>query len=423
MSIYSNGKSPASAGSAHVQTRELLVGWAQAALRIVIATALLSLLAIRSLGGAPATNHFTFLANAFLHGTFSVGTLPDSYADTITVGNQTFLPLGPAPAMLLIPFVSLFGVAFDEFWLALLLTLVNVWLMDLVLQQIGVGDKQKRRWLLLLFFLGTIYLAAMVLGRSWFLAHIGTTTFLLLAIYLSLRGKAPVLIGLLLGMSFLTRSTTGLALLFFLILAAHRGGRPRLMRDAFWSGVGLVGPMAFFLIYNYVRFGSLFETGYASALPGAPVLRTALSYGLFSPVHIPKNLYMLFLSPPQPVPNIDAPAYQFPWILPSRWGMGIFFTTPAFVYAFVANHRSRVVQAAWVVIIAILPFLLTYYGVGYDQFGYRYAMDFYPFLFILTALGINSRWNSFAKTLIVVSVFVSVWGAWCALFGLYAGPV
>lgn len=395
---------------------------ALAALRIVLATALLSLLAIRALVGAPATNHFSFLANAFNHGTFSVGALPQSYADTIAVGDQTYLPMGPAPAMLLMPFVSIFGVTFDEFWLALALTALNAWLLHLILRQIGVTDPQKRKWLLALFFLGTIYLAAMVLGRSWFLAHVVGALFTLLAINHALRRGSAFGIGLLLGMAFLVRASIAFAFPFFLILMWCEANWERRLRYAAALALGLAVPLLFFFYYNYARFGNILETGYARALPGAPILREAMSYGLFSLAHIPKNFYMLFLSTPQPVPSIGAPVLNFPWLLPSRWGMGIFFTTPAFIYAFFANARRRLVQAGWLAVLAVLPLLLTYYGVGYDQFGYRYALDFYPFLFIVTALGLAARWNRFAKATIILSIVINIWGAWCAMFGLYAEP-
>ncbi len=410
---------------------------AASALRIVLTTLVLALIIFRAGAGAPATNHFSFLANAFLHGTFSVGPLPDSYADWIAVGDQVYLPMGPAPAMLLMPFVALFGITFDELWLSLLVTLLNFWVLRMILRRIGIDDAAKQKWLLALFFVGTIYLAALILGRSWFLAHLCATLFLLLAINETLRGGSMLLTGLLLGLAFLTRQTTVFALPFFLLLlgpdpqqvstgpeegAGVRAWTRHLASRAFLTralalGAGLGVPLLFFFYYNYARFGNILDTGYARAVPGAAVLREAMSYGLFSLAHVPKNLYMLFLAPPQPVPSSQSPVLQFPWILPSRWGMGILFTTPAFVYALWADRSRRLVQAAWFAVLAILPFLLTYYGVGFDQFGYRYAMDFYPFLFILTALGIVSRFNSTAKVWMIISILVNIWGAWCVLFG------
>lgn len=394
----------------------------QSITRVVLLTALLALLVIRAGFGAPGTNHMAFMAQALNQGSFDVGQLPEGYADIIQVEEHVYVPMGPAPAILLMPFVGVMGVTFDEFWLSIGLTLVNVWLLNLIFKRIGIQAETVRRWLLALCFLGTIYLAAMVLGRSWFLAHICTTLFLLLAIELTLRGGSPLAVGLLIGLSFLTRSTTIFGLPFFVWLMWHQtrsrnAPRASLAKRMLLLGSGLAIPFAFFLYYNYSRFGNALDTGYSQALPGIPVLREAMTYGLFSPTHIPKNLYMLLLSTPVPYPDINAPVLQFPYILPSRWGIGIFFATPAFVYAFLANRHNQVVQGAWLGILGILPFLLSYYGVGYDQFGYRYAMDFYPFLFLLTALGLSTRLDRFAKGLILVCIAINIWGAWSVEFG------
>lgn len=394
-----------------------------AVVRIVLATAALSALALRAVTGAPTTNHFAFLADAFNRGEFSVGALPDNYADTITVGSRVYLPMGPAPAMLMMPWVGIGGVTFDEFWLALIVTALNMWLMWLVLRRLAIADPSQRRWMLVLFFGGTIYFATLILGRSWFLAHLVATLFLLLAINEALQRGSALRIGLLLGMAFLTRASTVFALSFFITVMWQDQRWTERARWLAACALGLMVPMLFFFYYNDARFGDIFQTGYARALPGAKVLQEAMRYGLVSLAHVPKNFYMLFLSVPQPVPGIDSPVLQFPWILPSRWGMSIFFTTPAFVYAFLANHRTRVVRAAWVAVLLILPFLLTYYGIGYNQFGYRYAIDLYPFLFINTALGLHARWGRVAKILILVSVVINIWGAWCALLGTYAEPL
>jgi hypothetical protein len=164
------------------------------------------------------------------------------------------------------------------------------------------------------------------------------------------------------------------------------------------------------------------ETGYAHAIVVSPVLAEALQYGLFSPAHLAKNLYALFLAMPQPYPSFSAPTLEFPYIYPSPWGMGIFFTTPAFVYIFAANWRERLTQAAWLAIGLVLIPLILYYGIGWVQFGYRYALDFYPFLFILTALGLSRRFDRAACVLIVASVIINIWGAWWQMYGFWMLP-
>jgi len=254
--------------------------------------------------------------------------------------------------------------------------------------------------------------------NSWFLSHILTTTCLLLALDESLVTRRNVLLGVWLGAAFLTRVTAVFALPYFLYVMWHEG---RLnAKTIAQCAVGLMPALAFFLWYNFARFGSAFETGYAHAVVGSPALADALSYGLFSPAHIPKNLFALFLATPQPVPGWDAPILQFPYILPSGWGLSIFFTTPVFVYALRAHLRDARVVGAWLAVVATLIPLLTYYGIGWRQFGYRYALDFYPFLFIPTALALNNHLTPFTRALIVMCIIINLWGALLSMIGLLA---
>jgi uncharacterized membrane protein YwaF len=60
-----------------------------------------------------------------------------------------------------------------------------------------------------------------------------------------------------------------------------------------------------------------------------------------------------------------------------------------------------------------IPTLL-YFSQGWVQFGYRYLMDYLPFLMILTALGFEdnqSRSSFWLKVVLVVaSVAIGFWG-------------
>jgi hypothetical protein len=48
---------------------------------------------------------------------------------------------------------------------------------------------------------------------------------------------------------------------------------------------------------------------------------------------------------------------------------------------------------------------------GYAQFGYRFGVDFYPFLILLTiknVSGTNLRWHHYL--LLIMGVIVNAWG-------------
>jgi len=72
--------------------------------------------------------------------------------------------------------------------------------------------------------------------------------------------------------------------------------------------------------------------------------------------------------------------------------------------------RDRFVIACWAAIVPIALTNFSFAATGWAQFGYRYAMDFYPFLFLLVvrATGDGLRWNH--KALIGASVLINLWG-------------
>jgi hypothetical protein len=55
--------------------------------------------------------------------------------------------------------------------------------------------------------------------------------------------------------------------------------------------------------------------------------------------------------------------------------------------------------------------VITYYGVGWVQFGYRYGLDFIPFLLLLAAIGLGQPVSKLARGLILGGVVVNIWGA------------
>ena len=105
---------------------------------------------------------------------------------------------------------------------------------------------------------------------------------------------------------------------------------------------------------------------------------------------------------------------EFPWVLPSVGGTAIWWTTPAFIYAFRAP-LDRLTAACWIGILLFLTLLFQHCGTGMTQLGYRFALDFYPLLILLTIRGMDSRekpirwWHI---GIILVSIFINGWSVW-----------
>ncbi len=84
---------------------------------------------------------------------------------------------------------------------------------------------------------------------------------------------------------------------------------------------------------------------------------------------------------------------------------------------FAVRNRDRIVIACWAAIIPVAFSIFTFAATGWAQFGYRYGLDFTPFLWLLVArlIGDNLKWWHIA--LIVIGVVVNLFGvlAWYQL--------
>lgn len=108
---------------------------------------------------------------------------------------------------------------------------------------------------------------------------------------------------------------------------------------------------------------------------------------------------------------------RWPYLVPSWTGLAIWITTPAVVLAAVAPRRWQ----TWACCAGILPVALVnaMHGTwGFAQFGYRFALDYYPLLFLLVAAAVGDRAKPWHAALIAAGVAVNLWGVlWINVFG------
>ena len=342
---------------------------------------------------------FMYLADAFLHGRVWVplGLPPnaprDGVNDVIRVGNELFVPFAPFPAIALMPLVAIIGPVNADHWetginAALAATVVGLsyW----VVGRIGVRRIMGRLFLAILMGFSTQIWWVTTRGGVWHTGHLVATILVLLLIAEMFGRQRALLMGLLVGFGFLTRAPLafagpGLALWALERSGALEGGRGLSERLAAvpwrdWSllVLGFAPSLAFFFWYNWARFGSVTESGYALAtLPGW--LEALRQQGLFSTVHIGMNLDYLFLKLPRPTA-------EFPWFKPDGLGMSVLFTSPALVLAALAPWRDRRTWILLVTAVLVLIPTLLYYGGGWLQYGYRYFLDSIPFVWAMVAM-------------------------------------
>jgi hypothetical protein len=213
--------------------------------------------------------------------------------------------------------------------------------------------------------------------------------------------------GLLVGASFWCRLPTILGVLFFVGLIVSRQPNKqwaaKLRASAkplafLVAGAGVF--VAFDVAYNFVRFGAFFDVAYWM-IPGI-LEEPWFHLGLFSLAYIPENLVPILTG----LPSFTTVA---PYMIAPITGLAIWFTTPAFVFAIKSKLRDAVTWSAWMAVFAIALVIFTKGHSGWG-FGYRYAVDFYPFLFVLTVRGMGERLRWYHKFLIVLGIVVNLWG-------------
>jgi uncharacterized membrane protein len=74
-----------------------------------------------------------------------------------------------------------------------------------------------------------------------------------------------------------------------------------------------------------------------------------------------------------------------------------------------AGLGDRLVLACWAAIIPIAVLNWTFAATGWAQFGYRYSLDFLPFLVLLVMIAVP-RLRAWHVALIAVSVLINLWG-------------
>lgn len=345
-----------------------------------------------------------YLADAFLHGRawLDVRLGPN---DVILVGDHYYVPFAPFPAVALMPIVALIGPGTAdqvESGINAVLAAFGVGMCWWLLGRIGVARLADRLWLTVLFGFSTQILWVTTRGGVWHTGHLIATilTFGCLIEIFGQRQRAW-LVGLLAGAAFLSRAPLAFAVPFYALLleprvayqavdVAHVAGG-YVARAAGWIrfrawgllALGVLPSIVAFFVYNQVRFGTPFESGYALAtLP--PFLEAQRAKGLFSIAHIPMNLdYFLFLLPRL----ISEP----PFFKPDGLGMSVFITSPGLLFATQADWRRP--RAWWLLgaAVAVLIPTLLYYGGGWLQYGYRYFLDSVPFVMALCGLAAVHR--------------------------------
>lgn len=353
---------------------------------------------------------FSYLAQSFLHGKTYFLSMPDRWMDAVPYNGLYYWPLGPMPAVVLMPFVYIFGlfhVLFLQGYLQLPLGIITFFLIYKIAKKFNYSHNDSFLWSFAFIF-SSMYIGVFFLPWSWWFAQIFTVTLLFALLYEFLGKKRTWLLSLITASLLLSRITAGLTAIIFLTLNyLFIEKNKRKIKDLSILYTFIVSSVVVFFTYNYIRFDNIFETGYNLQIIH-PVLTGNREIGIYSLKHFPANFYYCFLSLPKVIFYPDTHVARFPYFLPDPWGMSIFLTSPYLLLLFLYQYKKPLEKIILVSSFVSLIAIFLYYGIGYQQFGYRYALDFLPFIFVLLMYKYKEAHSSLSfkiKILIVTSAF------------------
>jgi hypothetical protein len=435
-------------------------------------------------------DHFVWQASAYLEGQVAIrypappgpGTIGNAFfQDVLPVATidripRGLLPFPPLPAVLLLPFVAIWGLATDDQTIFTLLAALDVAICWWMLGRVRVRTP-VRLGVTIFFGFGTVFWYTAQIATTWYQAHIVAVGLTMLAIGVALgadvhaddeareaggHGPPPppsagfsfavdrrqFLAGFLFGLACTARLPVAFGAPFF----AFVGPGGSWLRRGWSAGLGAAIPIGLLLAYNVATTGRVFHPAYdylygleARAYQG---LGYEPSWALEDPRYLPQNAAIMLLTPPdilparlpdalgineQPVCEDPEGARGLfdvtcPLAVPRDIGMSVLLTSPAYLLLIPALRRlgrSRLVTGGTLAIVAISIVNLMHFSQGWVQFGYRFSNDAAPFALLLVAVGFERlaaggrRWAMpLGMGLIVASIVVNLWGvAWGRLLG------
>lgn len=361
---------------------------------------------------------YTFrIAEAMLGGKLGLTERPPDWLNEMVPLDGQFysvFPLGAVLAMLPLAELKRLGLIelFPGTLIAALLAGAAALLFYLLAARYGDGVK-RRLVLTLLPVFGTWMWANLAFAGAWHIALGFAVVGQLGALYFILIDYRPTLAGLCFALAFGNRTEILLLAPIFIYLIV-KYAPPDLVKDGArrWRMIArfVAVPIALGLMtlgYNYARFSSVFDFGYAR-IPGVldePWYR----HGIFSIHAIPLNAEaMLF----ETWRRVD----RFPYFIPTGFGGSIFLSCPFLIYLFRTGARDATLKKlAWVAV-AILTLMLWLHGnPGGWQISYRYAMELLPWMFLILLETRPKKVGPTEVALLIASIAINAYSTWLFL--------
>lgn len=348
------------------------------------------------------------IAEALLHGRTGLDYPPPIWLNEMIPLNGIYysaFPLGSVITMLPLAVLKQFGLigSFPGVLLAALLAALITLLCFLLSGK--YSDNIYHRVMLALFpALATWMWANLAFAGAWHIAIGFAVAGQLAALYFILVRPNPFLAGLSFAVAFGNRTEVILlapAFIFLLYRSSSSAGNKTpgfgKVIDRFIAvplGLGVAT-----LLYNYLRFNSAFDFGYAR-IPGV-LEEEWYQHGIFSIYSIPRNAYAMLIEPWRQAPN-------FPYLLPTGFGGSILLSCPFLLLLFRPGARDVTLKLiAWSAIVVLTLVLWLHGNPGGWQISYRYAAELLPWMLLILLESSPKRVTWLESMLFVASVAIN----------------
>lgn len=370
--------------------------------------------------------HFVYQADAFVHGQLHLTVRPPNLNDWVYEGGRWFVSFPPFPAVLMMPLVAVFGRSFNDTAFTVIFGALNVALLHRLLRRLAErgeeGPAPRGEWdhaaHALVFGFGTLAWSCAIRGEVWFTAETVGVTLTLLYLLASVRARRPLLAGALVACAAITRTPLAFSAIFFVLeaIAEDQPASIQALREAardparraragrklalFCLPIALLAaPVAWM---NQARFGSPLEFGHAHLYENR-VNQQIQRYGLFHYQYLERNLHAAFTR----LPEVSFHPLRIGF---NGEGLSLFVTTPLLALLLWPRKKPRLYRALWITAAAIAVPGFFYQNSGWYQFGFRFSLDYTPYLIVLLALGGRTMTRAW-WALACAGVAVNAWGA------------
>ncbi|MGZ8443955.1 MAG: hypothetical protein ACXWX7_17915 [Candidatus Binatia bacterium] len=316
--------------------------------------------------------NYSRLAEAFLQGKlFFVSMPPSTWGDSAFFDGHHFWPLGPFPAVLAAPLV--WTGYFHQGILSFITSLAVFYLCFRLATNFSYS-RNDACWLALAFCFGTSFVGVAAISWSAYFPHTLAVLFLFLAINEYERKRRFWTIGGLIGLAMANRPPASLNILFFVLVIWLSSDTVRIKTSQFTklivSFLTFAGLLA---LYNFARFGTPLESGYSYQINA-----DGLPYEVWNvPGNTPGPLFG--------VANIPNHLWTFLFGLPSvnAVGTSALLVSPFLVYLALVRQWDLTNKLIVLNVCTVLLVVLAFRSTGFEQVGYRFSLDFLPFVFWL----------------------------------------